>query len=221
MQFLIGSEIVPKKTFYNLTQDKRAHIEMMALEEFENKIYEKVSISRIVKNAEIAKGSFYQYFENKLDLASHLIELIAKAEMTYIEKNMLKESDDENFFSWLRRQMEMSIEFALTNKQYVNVYRMLTLSNDFTLQSKLMEITSIIGVDFYIKKIEACIAKGDLRKDISPDFLAQYLMTVVYSVLDMFLKEVDEEASPSFEDLLKNINQMIDIIENGIKSRRS
>lgn len=211
---------MPKKTFYNLTQEKRGHIEAMALEEFENQIYEKVSISRIVKNARIAKGSFYQYFENKLDLASHLIELIAKAEMAYIEKKMLTGMRDEHFFSWLRRQMEMSVEFALTNKQYVNVYRMLMYSNDFVLQKKLMEVTSIIGVDFYIKKIEDCIASGDLREDISSDFLAQYLMTVVYSVLDLFLKEVDDKASPSFEKLLENINQMIDIIENGIRNRR-
>ena len=49
------------------------------MDEFAENDYANVSISRIVTNAGIAKGSFYQYFEDKDDLYSYLFDLIIEA----------------------------------------------------------------------------------------------------------------------------------------------
>ena len=59
--------IMPKQTFFNLPEDKRENLINIAIEEFAENDYQTASISRIVANAGIAKGSFYQYFENKED----------------------------------------------------------------------------------------------------------------------------------------------------------
>jgi AcrR family transcriptional regulator len=48
------------------------------LDEFSENDYANVSISRIVARAGIAKGSFYQYFENKEDLYGYLVDVIAE-----------------------------------------------------------------------------------------------------------------------------------------------
>lgn len=68
-----GGKIVPSKTFYNLSETKRERIIAGAMKEFSDKSFNDVSISSIVKNSNISRGSFYQYFEDKKDLYFYLI----------------------------------------------------------------------------------------------------------------------------------------------------
>ncbi len=63
---------MPKQTFLNLPEEKRARIVDVALTEFAEKGYTGASITGIVAAAGIAKGSFYQYFEDKDDLYAHI-----------------------------------------------------------------------------------------------------------------------------------------------------
>ena len=56
---------MPKETFLKLPNEKK---------EFERVPIEEVSIKNIVENAEIARGSFYQYFESKEDLLRFYIK---------------------------------------------------------------------------------------------------------------------------------------------------
>ena len=59
---------MPKETFLKLPNEKKEKIIKAAQKEFERVPIEEVSIKNIVENAEIARGSFYQYFESKEDL---------------------------------------------------------------------------------------------------------------------------------------------------------
>ena len=56
---------MPKDTFTNLPEEKRRHFLNIAIKEFAEHPYNTASISEIVRQAGIAKGSVYQYFENK------------------------------------------------------------------------------------------------------------------------------------------------------------
>ena len=62
-----------KKTFYNLPEEKRQRVTEAIVDEFANAEDDKVSINRIVQKANISRGSFYQYFDDKLDLVEVLI----------------------------------------------------------------------------------------------------------------------------------------------------
>jgi AcrR family transcriptional regulator len=57
-----------KQTFYNLPDYKRQRVINAVVYEFANAESDKVSINHIVQNAEISRGSFYQYFDDKSDL---------------------------------------------------------------------------------------------------------------------------------------------------------
>ena len=56
------------QTFYRLPDEKRARLLASAHREFTQHTYEKASINRILDEAKIPKGSFYQYFDDKSDL---------------------------------------------------------------------------------------------------------------------------------------------------------
>ena len=83
---------MPKKLFFSLPEEKQERILKAATEEFieykDN--YSKASVKRIAKNADIAIGSIYQYFEDKEDILSYLIN-------RYFEMPRLEEEKDSLF----------------------------------------------------------------------------------------------------------------------------
>ena len=54
---------MPTNTFFNLPAEKKHKILKAANKEFARVPLEQASIKNIVEDAEIARGSFYQYFE--------------------------------------------------------------------------------------------------------------------------------------------------------------
>ena len=67
-----------KRTFYNLPPEKREKIIDVTKKEFRKGNKKKITINSVIKNAGISRGSFYQYFDDKLDL----VELMADDMMT-------------------------------------------------------------------------------------------------------------------------------------------
>lgn len=57
-----------KQTFYNLPITKRERIYQAIKTEFDRVPLDKISINSIIKEANISRGSFYQYFDDKGDL---------------------------------------------------------------------------------------------------------------------------------------------------------
>ena len=90
-----------KKTFYNLPYEKRKRITDAVIKECMERPNEKVSINRIIKTAEISRGSFYQYFDDKVDL----IEIITKTmfdESSNKAKEILKLSCGDLFVMYIK-----------------------------------------------------------------------------------------------------------------------
>lgn len=83
---------MPTSTFFNLPEDKKNKILRAANKEFERVPIEQVSIKNIVESAEIARGSFYQYFENKEDL----FQYIMSAKMGNMQNKLIEMIEHEN-----------------------------------------------------------------------------------------------------------------------------
>lgn len=81
---------MPKKTFFNLAEEKREILLKSLHEEFSRVSLNEASIANIVKNADIARGSFYQYFSGKEDAFLYMLEQFALESkdnfLTLIEK---------------------------------------------------------------------------------------------------------------------------------------
>ena len=111
--FLLADGVqCPKRPFLNLPNKKREFITEIAIEEFANNEYADVSISRLVARAGIAKGSFYQYFEDKEDLYAYLLDLIAQRKM---EMFSIERPDPEHIgiFNYLHWMVQTGVQFEL------------------------------------------------------------------------------------------------------------
>lgn len=64
---------MPTTTFFALPEERRERLVREAIAEFSDHPYAEASLSQIAQRTNIAKGSFYQYFEDKLDLYRWLL----------------------------------------------------------------------------------------------------------------------------------------------------
>ena len=70
---------MPSATFFNLPEEKRQRLIEAAWDELTAVSFDKVSINRIIQNANISRGSFYQYFIDKSDLLRFLLEQVCQS----------------------------------------------------------------------------------------------------------------------------------------------
>lgn len=83
---------MPKELFFNLSKEKQNRLIQASKEEFSRVPFEEVSINKIIKNADISRGSFYTYFENKEDL----LEYIMSEYRDCLVKDLLESFDNDN-----------------------------------------------------------------------------------------------------------------------------
>lgn len=88
-----------KKTFYNLPEEKRQRVTEAIVDEFANAEDDKVSINRIVQKANISRGSFYQYFDDKLDLVEVLIRSYLNLVIDDLRRAIIS-SDGDIFYTF-------------------------------------------------------------------------------------------------------------------------
>src|SRR5512145_519809 len=102
---------MPKQTFLNLPEEKRQAVIDAAMDEFADYGFEASSINRIVANSGISKGSFYQYFEDKMDVFRYLMDMLANEKMEFFNgKHPPSPSlDTFQYFHWM---IKAGMEFS-------------------------------------------------------------------------------------------------------------
>lgn len=91
---------MPKETFLKLSNEKQQKVLDAAKKEFARVPIENVSIKNIVEDADIARGSFYQYFESKEDLLVYLLKEKAEQVSNKV-KEKIQETDGDLFETYI------------------------------------------------------------------------------------------------------------------------
>lgn len=114
---------MPKEAFKNLKPKKKKQIFLAAKTEFTKNLYEDVSICQVIKEAKISRGSFYLYFENKLDLYCYVLSYNRKKLIErFVEDILLKKGIFEIYLGlfdelvdYLKQEDPMFIEKTILN----------------------------------------------------------------------------------------------------------
>ena len=105
---------MPKETFYRLPDEKRERIMAAAEREFLENSFEEASINRIIKEAAIPRGSFYQYFEDKKDIFLYIVSTHKNEAFGFVE-SFIKDSDGD-VFSFMRKAIDFMISAECSEK---------------------------------------------------------------------------------------------------------
>ena len=115
---------MPKETFLKLSEEKKQKVLNAAKREFARVPIEQVSIKNIVEDAEIARGSFYQYFESKEDLLAYILKENADEIDTKI-KNKIYETKGNIFDAYIELYDLMVKKFVENTEQEFQVLHLL------------------------------------------------------------------------------------------------
>lgn len=103
---------MPRQTFFNLPKEKQDNLLAAAKKEFSNKPLNKASVSNIIKNADIPRGSFYQYFDGKEDAFYYLLEKQMKLNSEEFI-SILKKNNGDLFETFTETFQRMLKEFQV------------------------------------------------------------------------------------------------------------
>jgi AcrR family transcriptional regulator len=153
---------VPKQTFANLPSAKRQAIIDLAVAEFAERPYQIASLSRIVERAGIAKGSIYQYFENKQELYLFIIDYAAQQQLELL-RAQVPPDPELGFFALLRWQMQASMQVGLAAPLLTRLmYRAVT--DDLPFRDEVAKRLQMAGE----AHLQALLARGMERGEIEP-----------------------------------------------------
>ncbi len=197
---------MPKQTFFNLDADRRETVVQAAVEEFANLPFEQASLTRIVEQCGIAKGSMYQYFEDKRDLYLYVVDLAYEAKRGYVGQAFLQTGD---IFSVLEEYYLQSYRFAKEHPLFHQVANKFWDSRSKSLQSEIKEGRLSRASDFALFLHEA-VAKGEVNGDLDPEAVFFVYHAVGKDLVDYF----DQGRDRQF------LKKVLDVLRFGLTTRR-
>ena len=203
---------MPKETFFNLPEEKRERIMEAAINEFATHPFHQARVTVIAEEAGIAKGSFYQYFEDKKDLFKYLMELSVEKKLSYINRDVVEGKRKYGFFQLVREVYLSGIRFAKDNPRLVPIGIM--LASDQELYREIYGEHEDKSTDFFQQLLEYGKEQGAVDPEINSVLVAKMLVGMSYTLVDYILAD----GKLDYDDM-EIIDQMLYIIENGIKKK--
>lgn len=205
---------MPKNTFYKLPKDKMNRIIEVAVDEFAEYSYENASTNRIVEGADIAKGSFYQYFEDKKDLYNYIIEEIEKNKLSYLT-DILENQYNSDFFKLLKEFYLAEIKFAIDSPKLSKI--ILDHGKNYNIELKKEALDHMYkGNDMFEKLILMGMDNKDINDSIDIKLNTFLLVSLNISILEYFTYE----ANLDYEKTVKYIDNIIELLKDGIKVKK-
>jgi AcrR family transcriptional regulator len=217
---------MPENTFHNLSDERQQEILEVAYREFTLHDYQTASLSRIIKNLGLAKGSFYRYFTSKKELYFYLLE---RSTMERFEKVEERVNDpDLDLYELLLTNWKDKIEYEgshpVESGFFFRVLRERSNEEIGDLEIRLKkEITT---------KVEQLIKQNysnSVRKDINPFLLAFAIVQFQFALYDYLALRYNDDllqnlrqGKPLFtlheDEVIKIITAFTSIVKNGISN---
>ncbi len=203
---------MPKQTFFNLAAEKQQRIIDASMEEFAAHPYLKTSINRIIKNADISKGSFYQYFQNKKDLYKYIIDQASDAKMKFLGQK-LQDYQKLEFFELLRELFIAGIQFKREYPLFSEIGDRLLNGSNESLKEEIYAESRPKSNDFFEQILKAAVNRGEVDPGIDIKFTAFLLTDFSISIVSYFF---DNHNPDNLDEIMNYVDKMLYIMKNGI-----
>lgn len=201
---------MPKQTFFNLPEQKRKTLVEAAEKEFTRVPLFEASVAKIIKMANIPRGSFYQYFTDKEDLYFYILD------------QKLKEGRED--FIVLLKKHNGDIIDALTevynrflvklpDEEEHNFLKNAFLYATHKVENSLMDLFDFSLYNERCNEITELIDKN--RLNISDDKDLYHILQIVTAVaFRNFIEKISKKMSD--EEAMKHFTFEINLIKYGI-----
>lgn len=197
-----------KQTFYNLPETKRERIYQAIKTEFDRVPLDKININSIIKEANISRGSFYQYFDDKGDLYDIFADRIMDSIKECFTNTLVKYKGD--LFATMEEVMSLHFTKISQPKAKSQMQKFVpgVSVNAKSILDRICE-RSIT----YFNELTPNIDTRKFSFDNSPEdirILFEMLMSISKNaVFDVLFMDIDTD------EAIKILNKKLKIIKNG------
>lgn len=178
--------------FYSLDKEKQERIINAALKEFARSGYEKASTNEIIKEADIAKGSLFNYFNSKKDLYLFLLDYVAEV----IEKIYAEADWNETDLFERIRQLGL-VKFRIY-KKFPQAFDFLKAATHED-AAEVKPIINKLGKDVIASGLERGYKNIDLTKFRTDMDIEKMMKIITWTMLGFAEQQVEEVNS--FDDV--------------------
>ena len=196
---------MPKSTFFRLNEKKRKKVDVALIKEFSRVSFEKVSITNIIKEAEIPRGSFYQYFEDKEDAINYIIKKVITVE--YKKVSVILEEKKGDIFETFLYLYDYAIQESKTKDKY-------KLAKNILLELRKRNINILNYDKNLLKDIIKLINVENLRIKTENDIL--YILKVLIIIIRTTIIEFVSGAK-NIEESREETIKMMELFKLGIQ----
>ncbi|OJE38478.1 TetR/AcrR family transcriptional regulator [Bacillus thuringiensis] len=201
---------MPKQTFFNLEREKKEVLIQAAMKEFSRVPLFEASISNIIKDAGIPRGSFYQYFEDKEDVFFFLLNDHSKRDNDKFI-SIIKENEGDLFDSYIELYQYLLRKFQ--NLENRNFFRNAFLNMNYKVENTFTRNMNEAEHKDRLSEIMTLINKEKLNIANEREiFHVMKIITAVtfHNLIQNFAKEIP------FDESVKNYTLELSLLKKGL-----
>lgn len=183
-------------TFQKLKESKKQRIIDAALDEFTMRPFNEASITNIVKQADISRGSFYQYFGNKENIYKYLVNYLYTKHREELYRILVKNSGKLypsllEFYDGYIDKIMHSKHFAFYKNtfRYVNHY---LIGEDGILSLKNQTTNREEQQNQFMNAVDMEDLKAASKEDVL-EYIYFIINTIHHMILDGFVNDLSLE----------------------------
>lgn len=207
----------------NLEQKEFKNIDRLidtAIREFSSHSYEEASLNRIIKEAEVSKGSFYFHFKDKKDLYIYIFKIVALKKIEFIgshKKRIAEKMAASDIFGVLKEYAKVGFEFMKEYPEYHKLGSMFFREKGNAIYEEVKQLFTGESDNIIRPLIDRAVEKNEIRKDLSRDFIVKVLNGLIDNFDDIF--ELDYK-NIDIEKTVELYSDYIDFIKNGLSAKK-
>lgn len=212
-----------KPTFERLKSDKKQQFIEAAFEEFALHSFQEASLNRLVKKLGIAKGSIYQYFDDKKALYLYLKNYAVAQKQDFMHAATMTSPDD--FWNWLEMLFQRGLAF---DTQYPVMSQFLyRYSQERTVPEVAQDMARHDQEArlFFSTVITQQQEKGTLKNHLNATMMAQLIVQISKTLLETLVSTEDSSYNPlgpviqvSEAEQIRAVRQLINILQSGMNA---
>ena len=199
---------MPTITFNNLPQEKKNTIIEASIKEFKRTLLTDASINKIIKDANISRGSFYTYFKDINDLYEYSLNNY-KEKIIKIISQAIKETKGD-LFETTTKSYNKILKLCTKDKQlFKNIC--LNFNYNVSIRNKMYEEN--IENKYKIIELISKINKENLNIKTEEELF--YIIDIIIGfvmrgLIDLFMDKENEEK------VLEKLDKQLEILKRGI-----
>ncbi|MDP9092716.1 MAG: TetR/AcrR family transcriptional regulator [Actinomycetota bacterium] len=190
---------MPRATWDNLDERRRERVLHAAMAEFGRRGYSGGSLNVIAREAGVAKGSLFQYFEDKFDFFAYIAEQTSLNVYAAMMPFLSGPAVDESFLQFFGRLVDAWMDYMAVHPLERAVTAATNLELDPQVRQAIREPVHRLYTQALRPVLDQAVASGDIAGDADLDaLLAMLILLLPHLALAPFEPGLDA-ALPLYE----------------------